>query len=310
MRFQSVTSEEKNSKKRLNFTKLRPALKTSLSHLPQSKQFEIQRIAEIVREVVNPEKLILFGSHAKGDWVEDRYTDKDGTLYEYISDYDLLVVTKDNPEKTHIQEAKIMDRVGRHGPSVNLEIHEIDFINEGLEEGEYFFVDIVSEGVLLYDRNNLQFALSRELTQAEKKEKAQRYFSTWFPQANEFIIDCNHAFGRGSLKKGVFELHQATESLYYTTLLVFTDFKPKTHNLWKLRKKAKMHAKELFHAFRAETDKREKHLFDLLQRGYVDARYRKDYSITHEELSTLIERVTRMVPIVERICSERITSFR
>ena len=60
---------------------------------------------------MNPEKIILFGSHAKGGWVED-----------------ILVVTKDNPEKTYTQEAKIMDRVDRYKPPVNLEIHEIVFI--------------------------------------------------------------------------------------------------------------------------------------------------------------------------------------
>lgn len=281
-------------------------MKTTLSHLPENKQHEIQRIAEIIREVVNPEKIILFGSYAKGNWVEDRYTDKHGTLYEYISDYDFLVVTKDNQDKTYTQESKIMDRVDRYKPPVNLEIHELDYINKGLDEGEYFFVDIVKEGILLFDKHNVQFASPRELTPQEKKEKAQRYFDTWFPQAGEFIIDCSHAFNRGNLKKAAFELHQATESLYYVTLLVFTDYKPKTHNLWKLRKKTKAYSKELFEIFRAETDKKEEHLFDLLKRGYVDARYRTDYFITSEELSTLISRVNEMVPIVERFCKEKI----
>src|SRR5690606_21617446 len=105
---------------------------------------------------------------------------------------------------------------------------------------------------------------------------------------------------------GAFELHQATESLYYAVLLVFTDYKPKTHNLWKLRKKTKPYSRELFQVFRAETDKHEEYLFDLLKRGYVDARYRTDYVISREELSLLIERVALMVPIVERVCKERI----
>lgn len=281
-------------------------MKTSLSHLPENKQHEIQRIAEIIKEVVNPEKIILFGSYAKGTYVEDRYRAKDGITYEYISDYDLLVVTDNNPEKADVQEAKIMDRVDRYKPPVNLEIHELDYINQGLETGEYFFVDIVNEGILLYDKNNLQFTNPRELTQAEKKEKARRYFATWFPQSKEFIIDSHNAFNRGSLKNGAFYLHQATESLYYALLLVFTDYKPKTHNLWKLRKKSKPFSKELFLVFRAETDKYEEHLFDLLKRGYVDARYRTDYKITKEELAVLIERVTIMNPLVERICNEKI----
>lgn len=284
-------------------------MKTSLSHLPENKQHEILRIAEIIREIVNPEKIILFGSYAKGNWVEDRYTDKHGTRYEYVSDYDFLVVTRDNPDKTYTQESRIMDRVAHYKPPVNLEIHELDYINKGLDEGEYFFVDILREGILLFDKNCVQFASSRELTPQEKKQKAQRYFDTWFPQAREFTIDSNNALNRNSLKNGAFYLHQATESLYYVTLLVFTDYKPKTHNLWKLRKKAKSYSKELFEIFRAETDKKEEHLFDLLKRGYVDARYRSDYFITNEELSTLIERVSLMIPIVNKICAERIAGL-
>jgi HEPN domain-containing protein len=284
-------------------------MKTSLSHLPENKQHEIQRIAEITREVVNPEMIILFGSYAKDSWVEDRYTDKHGTRYEYVSDYDLLVVTKDNPEKTYAQESLIMDKMDRYKPPVNLEIHAVDYINKGLEDGEYFFTDIVREGIVLYDKSNVQFTAPRELTRQDKREKAHRYFDLWFPQATEFIIDGRNAFNRGSLKKAVFELHQAAESLYYATLLVFTDYKPKTHNLWKLRKKTKPISKELFQLFRAETDNYEEHLFDLLKRGYVDARYRTDYTITQEELSVIFGRISLMAPLVEQLCRDRIASF-
>jgi predicted nucleotidyltransferase len=34
--------------------------------------------------------VILFGSHARGDWVEDFQE-----TYEYVSDFDILIVTKD-----------------------------------------------------------------------------------------------------------------------------------------------------------------------------------------------------------------------
>lgn len=36
--------------------------------------------------------VILFGSYAKGEQVEDIYSEK-GTTYEYKSDFDILVVT-------------------------------------------------------------------------------------------------------------------------------------------------------------------------------------------------------------------------
>ena len=77
-----------------------------------------------------------------------------------------------------------------------------------------------------------------------------------------------------------FLLHQAAENFYYTVLLVFTGYKSKTHNLRKLRKQAKYLSEKLFLVFPIENNKKEKHLFDLLKRGYIDARYRSDYIIT------------------------------
>ena len=48
-------------------------MRRSLSHLPQRKKQELGRIADTIVEVVPAtQMIILFGSHARGDWVEDR----------------------------------------------------------------------------------------------------------------------------------------------------------------------------------------------------------------------------------------------
>jgi predicted nucleotidyltransferase len=45
-------------------------MKTVLDHLPEKKQQELQRVIEITREEIDLEMLILFGSYARGDWIE------------------------------------------------------------------------------------------------------------------------------------------------------------------------------------------------------------------------------------------------
>lgn len=286
-------------------------MKTSITHLSENKQYEIRRIVDIIQEVVSPEKIILFGSHAKGTQVEHRYQTKDGIIHEYISDYDFLVVTQDNPGKTYVQESKIIDRVDHFNPPVNLEIHEIDYINEGLAWGQYFFADIVKEGILLFDSGKVNFVEARVLTVAEEKKKASDYFNIWHPESQGFLKVATFCLSEGDLKIGAFNLHQAAESLYYSLLLVFTGYKPKTHNLWKLRKKTKAYSDELFLVFKAESDKQEEHLFDLLKRGYIEARYKqKDYQITRSELAELIERVKSMSRIVEGLCTSKIESIK
>lgn len=278
-------------------------------HLPKAKQNQILHIVEIIKSVAQPEKIILFGSYAKGKQVEHRFVGKDGIKYEYISDYDFLVVTKNNNIKEFELEDIINNRVGDFEPSINIQVHEIDYINEGLEFGQYFFTDIIKEGILLYDTNKVTFSMPRRLTAKEEQEKAKNYFDIWFPSGKGFLNSVQFNLIAGELKIAAFELHQSVESLYYATLLVFTGYKPKTHNLAKLRKQAKVHSEDLFLVFPIETSKEESHLFDLLKRSYIDARYKPDYAITREELEALIQRVKRLQNIVEHICTEKIKSL-
>ena len=182
-------------------------MKTSLSYLPQIKQEQILQVVDIIKKVANPEKIILFGSYAKGTFVEHRYKGKDGILYEYISDYDFLVVTKDNPVQVYELDDKITTLAERIQPALNVEIHEIDYINEGLQFGQYFFSDIVREGILLYDTGKVQFAEPKELTAAEKKIIAQRYFDIWFPKGCDFLQGVDFFISQGSLKIAAFISH-------------------------------------------------------------------------------------------------------
>ncbi len=51
----------------------------------------------------------------------------------------------------------------------------------------------------------------------------------------------------------------------------------------------------------------EKHLFELLKRAYVDARYKMDeYKITKGELDYLSERVNDLKQLTEEICKAKI----
>lgn len=284
-------------------------MKTSLSHLDISKQEQILHIVEIIKEEASPEKIILFGSHARGNWVDDAYME-DGIHYTYISDYDFLVVIKKENHKESQIISSIQNRCKRYHNDVMPIIHDIEYINEGLRIGQYFFTDIIADGVLLFDSGIFHFKEPAILTPWEEKERAEEYFSIWYPQGTGFLRTANHALQDNDHKIAAFLLHQATESFYCAALLVYTGYKPKTHNLEKLRAYAKHIAEDLHNLFLTpDDDEHEKHLFDLLKRGYIDARYKKDYIITEEELKELISKVTTMQEIVKAICEEKINSL-
>lgn len=113
-------------------------------------------------EVAIPEKVILFGSYAKGKWVDD-VTVEDGVTFIYQSDFDFLVVTKDNSTKEFELKSKIENEaVNSVRGIVSPLVHSIDYINEGLSIGQYFFKEIIEEGILLFDTGSLFHQLQSE----------------------------------------------------------------------------------------------------------------------------------------------------
>jgi predicted nucleotidyltransferase len=210
-------------------------MKTALDHLPEKKQTELQRVIEIIREEINLEMLILFGSYARGDWVED--LDPETLQYRYQSDFDLLIVTEpprqaDKIEKNNQLSRRLAKTI--HRTPVSLIAEDIQFINRRLKKSQYFYIDILREGILLYDSGKFQLAEPIEITPKERKKLAEDDFQYWFTNSNEFLIDYQSCVTRNNLPKAAFELHQAAERLYGTILLVFTRYKPSTHDLEKL----------------------------------------------------------------------------
>ncbi|BAV05805.1 hypothetical protein FLA_1817 [Filimonas lacunae] len=282
-------------------------MNTSLAHLPAYKQEQLQKIASIIVEAVQPEMIILFGSHATGRWVEHKYVE-DGIVYEYISDYDILVITKSGENRKDYEIQDVIENSCRYQTPVTTIVHDIDFVNKMLREGQYFFTDIEQEGIMLYNSGRTSLAERKPLSPAEAKVIAQDYYDQWYLSGQRFLKGARFYWQDGDLKEGVFNLHQAAERTYNAVVLVFTGYKPKTHNLDKLKRYTKRFSEELAGVFPENTAEEER-LFDLLKRAYIDARYKKDYVITAEQLSLLIERIQKLQDIAGPLCIEMIASI-
>ncbi|WP_315823135.1 nucleotidyltransferase domain-containing protein [Paraflavitalea speifideaquila] len=112
-------------------------MQTSLAHLPEHKQAQLGDITAIIVKAVDPEKVILFGSHATGRWVQERGTEE-GRLYEYVSDYDILVITRSGDERKDYEVQDIIENRCVYKTPVNVIVHDIGFVNKMLSEGQYF----------------------------------------------------------------------------------------------------------------------------------------------------------------------------
>ena len=95
---------------------------------------------------------------------------------------------------------------------------------------------------------------------------------------------------RGLGTHPAFLLHRATERYFHAARLVFTGYKPKTHDIEALAKQTALRHAALEGAL-PRTDPESQRLFGLFKRAYIEARYSKSYSITADELTLGARRV-------------------
>lgn len=294
-------------------------MRDSLDHLPERQQRELERVSTILLEeferaiasATQPHrrggriyKLILFGSYARTDWVDEP---ENG----YQSDFDLLIVVShadlaDIADYWYIAE----DRIARDpaiGRPVNIIVHSLDEVNRALARGEYFWVDIARDGIALYELPYHPLATPMALTADDARRMAQAYFSEWFESAGRFFVNAQDNTVRGWRKEAAFLLHQATERLYICLLLVRSLYFPRSHNIKFLRSLAEDQAPELIAAWPRES-KEDRARFERLKRAYVEARYSASYAITDEELHWLAARVTVLNGLVHTACEQRLTT--
>lgn len=281
-------------------------LKTSLDHLPFNHQQDLAAIKDIILKYLPAEMIILFGSYARGDYVID-VTEEDGTLYEYTSDYDILVITAKNAnnqgEAWHVME----NRISRRPTPIPASLinHTIGFVNEQIEYSQYFFLDIVKQGIMLHDSGKHALTVPRELLPAKKLKREKEDFEYWMGKGKHFLTHYEYSVKDEDYAEAAFYLHQASESCYAAFSLVFTGYKPKTHDLLLLRKRAIKINPAYKEVFPMKT-KEQRYQFELLRRGYIDARYKKDYKITPEELQYLFGRLEHQFTLSEGLCKEDI----
>jgi uncharacterized protein len=277
----------------------------SLQHLPVIKRQQVQAIIRIVRQAVNPEKIILFGIYSAPGAGDEFFT---GRQFLALITYDLLVVTRKGDHRSDYEWQDIIENRCRGCAPVTVLVHDIDYVNCRLSEGHYFFTMIRREAILLYDAGLTPLAQSVHPDLEQIRKVAQKDFERWRLQAGAFfrsaLFNCQHK----EWKIAAFLLHQSAEHIYQAILLVFTGYKPTTHNLDKLRRYTNRFSIELALLFPRDNEEEDR-LFRLLLQGYVDARYKEDYCISEYEAGVLAERIGRLLSIAERVCRNRFLSL-
>ncbi|MBV1686374.1 nucleotidyltransferase [Novosphingobium sp. G106] len=299
-------------------------MRTDLDHLPPEKQRELEHVIQVLFEEFSAAqenakgrrtrgrivKVVLYGSHARGGWVDEPHTSKG-----YVSDFDVLVIVnqKELTERathwTKADERLIEEKLAGHlRTPVNFVVHSLQQVNDALAHGRFFFMDIARDGIALFEADEKPLAEPKPKTPEANLVMAKEYFDEWFPGAAAMKEGAEFFVQRRRPKEAAFSLHQAAERLYHCVLLVCTFYSPHNHNLAFLRTQAERIDIRLVDAW-PRTARKDRAMFEKLKEAYVKARYSKHYRISVEELSWLSERVSELGSIVHVVCTDRISAL-
>ncbi|CAN7704123.1 nucleotidyltransferase and HEPN domain-containing protein [Ensifer adhaerens] len=298
-------------------------MKFSLHHLPDAKRRELARAVEILREEFEDAlregiaefkkkgrilKVILFGSRARGDWVDEEHIGKG-----YRSDYDLLVIVN-NRKLTdftaywnNAADRLLNDRILK-GMQVSFIVHSRREVNEELRRGKDFFCDIRQRGIVLYELDTEPLVEPRPISLEQQFKIAREHYESRLPHAAGFLDTAQYSLSKGRANEAAFLIHQAIEHAYSTVLLVLKNYGPPTHNLRSLRGFAEDLDRRLADAW-PQDRQRYSAWFNTINEAYVKARYSKHYQISEEALSFLIERTQVLHGLVKTVCENHLITL-
>jgi predicted nucleotidyltransferase/HEPN domain-containing protein len=298
-------------------------MRTDLDHLPPAKQRELERVVQILFEEFDEArglatqdwkkkgrilKIILYGSYARGGWVDEPHTAKG-----YQSDFDLLIIVNDQRLTDRVEYwVKAEERLNRElaitrtlKTPVNFIVHTLHEVNDGLAHGRVFLMVVARDGIAQKQSDGSELAEPKPKTPDQALAMAKEYFEEWLPTAMQRFELANIATEKGFLKPAAFDLHQTTEYLYHCVMLVCTFYTPHVHNLGFLRTQAERLDRRLAYVWPMDSRK-ERAMFEKLKDAYVKARYSKHYRISAEELAWMSACVEELGRVVQEVCLERI----
>lgn len=285
-------------------------MNSSISHLPKEVQEKLQRLILCIRnEVPDTQYIILYGSYARGDYVDYDQRVEYGLRTCYQSDFDIVVLTPkigmtQNSIYRLLRKASLKYAQGYADPKVppvEFLAEYVEDFNESIKEGRYFYTDIVKEGIILYNSGKYDIEPLRELDYAQILEVSKRYYEAKFTKAETRFDVAQYLYTKQKFEDASFDLHQATENYLIAIILTASLYSEKTHNVFEMLQMTKLfttNAIEIFHTDTEEGDR----LLKLLQSAYIQSRYNKDFVVTKDDLDKLFEMVECLRVVTEKFC--------
>lgn len=292
-------------------------MRKSIKRLPKRTQEELAVLQELILKYIsNVRMIILYGSYARGKHVIWEEGWEFGARYTFQSDLDILVIcdvhniVKVEEQIRRCVTANYDKRMEgkRHPAPPQIIAERTQTITRALKQKQYFFTEIIEDGILFYDDGKFTLSKAEKPTFAQLKLYAEDEAPGCFHMGECFLKTGLSAKEEQEYKYGSFQLHQACERFFKAYLLTHSLIRPKHHLLQVLDAMAKNRSRAFVNIFPTSTPE-DKEAFDKLCRAYIESRYNRMFTVDKEQYEYMLARTEILRDITARECAIRMDYY-
>ena len=256
-------------------------------------------LVRLVNAAVTVEKIFMLGSSLLQERTESVFLTTAPTASHAGHYWLLLLVGKEAIGSHHAIQDKAENACRFFAP-VTAIVLDIAQFNTWLGDGHPFACTVVKAAVLLHDGSLVPLASPKAIDQYAAKKAKQAVLAKGLDNAGAFIAGAEVFMLRKQNKMAAFMLHQATEQSLLAILKAGTGLRTSTHNIGKLIRYCSMFCFRLAAIFPLGNEKNER-LLNVLQRAYIDTRYKEGFTVSSSDLGTLLQRARSLLQLMQEM---------
>jgi len=261
--------------------------------LTESFKEQETQLVKIILDAVPAQHIYLLGSTLVQRRTETVFM-PDAPSCRSVGHYYILVLVNEESNCAVLQDK--LENTCRHFIPVTALVMNTDKFIEWLLSGHAFAQTVQQRAVLLHGEvincNALQTTTIHPVEDIAKKQRENlQKVKAFFAGAELFMVrkECNMA---------AFMLHQCAEHALLAILKKSSGLHVNTHNLDKLLRYCSMVNYTITEILPRNNEQQER-LFQLLQKGYIDTRYKDNYHINTAELEAIKTMLVKLIDIMQ-----------
>jgi HEPN domain-containing protein len=261
-----------------------------------SFQLTGKRIIDLIGELVEADRIYLLGGSLYRRRTESLFNQLVPSL-QYVADcYCLILLPDANTTRLVQLQDQIEQHFARIMPMTAIVLSTKQF-DSWLQDGHTFALRVHTCAPLLLQKDAGYQGTLGTIDEVAEQRRTELIHKEGLKRVEAFLAGAELFCLRKENRMTAFMLHQAAEQALSTLLKTTTSYYCCTHNIERLLRYAGMVTHRVNEIF-PKNNELEKRLVSLLQKAYIESRYREDYAISEADLRDLLGRVSDLRKIL------------